>query len=115
MVVSNEPGYYEDGNFGVRIENLVSIEYVKPEHNEEKIDDSPNGTAVSSSEKKFLKFSKLTMIPIQKSLINFELLTSEEVAWLNEYHADVYSKVSPLLESDSPALEWLTKMCQSVD
>merc|ERR1712106_605005 len=72
MVVSNEPGYYEDGNFGIRIENLLEIQYVKPEHNLEN-DDA----------KKFLKFAKLTMIPIQKNLINVGIMTDEELDWLD--------------------------------
>ena len=61
MVVSNEPGYYEDGNFGIRIENLLEMQYVKPEHNDPDF-------KVGPAEKKFLKFARLTMIPIQKNI-----------------------------------------------
>mmetsp|Transcript_10864 Transcript_10864/g.16757 ORF Transcript_10864/g.16757 Transcript_10864/m.16757 type:complete len:746 (-) Transcript_10864:76-2313(-) len=112
MVVSNEPGYYEDGNFGIRIENLIEISYVKPEHNEAKDDDDEDS---KSTEKKFLKFDKLTMIPIQKSLIDVSLMTEAELDWLDEYHAIVFEKISPLLDAGSPAMEWLVKSCAKID
>lgn len=113
MVVSNEPGYYEDGNFGIRIENLLEITYVKPEHN-----DSTNGDdaeSSSSTDKKFLKFEKLTLIPIQKNLINIDLMTDEELDWLDSYHEQVMEKVSPLLEPDSSAMAWLKKSCAKIE
>jgi Xaa-Pro aminopeptidase len=109
MVVSNEPGYYEDGNYGIRIENLLEIQYVNPE------DDVGEANGESKSEKKFLKFAKLTMIPIQKSLINLDLMTTRELDWLDSYHEDVFAKVSPLLEPGSPAMAWLTKSCEKID
>jgi Xaa-Pro aminopeptidase len=113
MVVSNEPGYYEDGNFGIRIENLLEITYVKPEHNEPTIGDDEEEPA--STDKKFLKFGKLTLIPIQKNLINIDLMTDEELDWLDAYHELVMEKVSPLLEEGSPAMAWLTKSCEKID
>lgn len=124
MIVSNEPGYYEDGNFGVRIENLLELTYVKEEHNVEALrelggEDADDGdekkSEEPSSDKKFLKFQKLTMIPIQKSLINTKLLTKEEMDWLDNYHEEVFEKVSPLLEADSPAMKWLEKSCSKID
>ncbi len=60
MIVSNEPGYYEDGNFGIRIENLLEIRYVKPEHNEPM--NGEGSDEETSADKKFLKFEKLTLI-----------------------------------------------------
>jgi len=113
MVVSNEPGYYEDGNFGIRIENLLEISYVKPEYNE--ATDSDDEDAPKSSEKKFLKFDKLTLIPIQKSLIDISLMTEAELDWLDQYHATILEKISPLLDADSPAIEWLVKSCEKID
>lgn len=112
MVVSNEPGFYDDGRFGIRIENLLEIQYVKPEHNEASA--SGNDDA-ASSEKKFLTFAKLTVIPIQKNLINLNLMTVEELDWLDSYHELVWEKVSPLLETDSPAMEWLEKSCSKIE
>mmetsp|Transcript_476 Transcript_476/g.701 ORF Transcript_476/g.701 Transcript_476/m.701 type:complete len:521 (-) Transcript_476:78-1640(-) len=111
MVVSNEPGYYEDGNFGIRIENLIEISYVKPEHNEAADDDEDS----KSTEKKFLKFDKLTLIPIQKSLVDVSLMTEAELDWLDEYHATVFEKISPLLDAGSPGMEWLVKSCAKID
>lgn len=120
MVVSNEPGYYEDGNFGIRIENLLEMQYVKPEHNQvqesgDDDDDDDDEKKVESTEKKFLKFAKLTMIPIQKNLINIDLMTTTELDWLDTYHEEVFTKVSPLLEEGSPAMTWLKKSCEKID
>ena len=106
MVLSNEPGHYVDGEYGVRIENLLEIVYVNEE--EAKKEDKPAG------EKTFLKFDKLTMIPIQKNLINIDLMTPDELDWLDTYHEEVYEKVSPLLEEGSPALAWLKKACEKI-
>jgi len=110
MVVSNEPGYYEDGNFGVRIENLLEIQYVNPEDNDEK-----EGELAGSDEKKFLTFSKLTMIPIQKNLIDLSLMSDDELDWLDNYHAEVLDKVGSRLDKDSPAMAWLKKSCAKID
>jgi len=113
MIVSNEPGYYEDGNFGIRIENLLEIRYVKPEHNEPT--NGEGSDEETSADKKFLKFEKLTLIPIQKNLINIDLMTDDELDWLDTYHELVMEKVSPLLEKGSPAMAWLTKSCEKID
>jgi Xaa-Pro aminopeptidase len=108
MAVSNEPGYYEDGNFGIRIENLLEITYIKPEHN----DDSTNGD--DANDKKFLKFEKLTLIPIQKNLINVNIMMNEELDWLDSYHGLIMEKVSHLLEPKSRAMTWLEKSCAKI-
>lgn len=100
MIVSNEPGYYEDGNFGVRIENLLEIIPVKQ---------------TQQGSKKFLRFEKLTMIPIQKNLIDLSLMTADELDWLDAYHQQVLDKVGPLLLEDSPAKKWLLKSCEPID
>lgn len=112
MVVSNEPGYYEDGKFGVRIENLLEIRYVNPDHNDDR--DEVSSEASQSNEKKFLKFARLTQIPIQKSLINVDLMTTEELDWLDAYHEEILSKVGARLEVDSPGLNWLIKSCEKI-
>jgi len=114
MIVSNEPGYYEDGNYGIRIENLLEILYVKPEHNVESAEDD-DADAPNSTEKKFLKFKKLTMIPIQKNLIDIGMMSPGELDWIDAYHEEVMEKVSPLLEADSPAMVWLTKSCEKIE
>jgi Xaa-Pro aminopeptidase len=92
MVISNEPGYYEAGNFGIRIENLLIV-VNKPELGE-------------FAGKGFLGFEKLTMIPIQKKLMNISLLTAGEIAWINSYHTTVRERVGPLLVSEK-AKAWL--------
>lgn len=92
MVISNEPGYYETGSFGIRIENLMIVSE-RPELG------TFNGKA-------FLGFEKLTHIPIQKKLIEIGLLDAEEKAWLNEYHEQVKHKLAPLLRTEL-AGKWL--------
>tara|TARA_B100000963_G_scaffold347580_1_gene354079 strand:+ start:6630 stop:8348 length:1719 start_codon:yes stop_codon:yes gene_type:complete len=71
MIMSNEPGYYEKNNFGIRIENLI---YIKKEKNK-------------------LRFENLTMVPIDKNLIEKNMLSKNEKNWLNLYHKKVYSKL----------------------
>lgn len=111
MIVSNEPGYYEDGSFGIRIENLLEITYVTPDHK----DEPDRADKRKNSPKKFLKFAKLTMIPIQKSLIDLELMTEVELDWLDDYHAEVLAKVGPRLDESSPAMVWLRTSCEKID
>ncbi len=75
MIISNEPGYYEDGKFGIRIENLVTVK---------KKGDS-------------FKFENLTLAPIDKSLIQKKLLNENEVAWLNNYHLKVFNNLKKFM------------------
>lgn len=91
MVVSNEPGYYEDHAFGIRIENLL---YVKEMN-------TPNRFGGIG----YLGFEKLTFVPIQAKLVDLSLISMSEIDWLNDYHAQVWEKVSPLL--DGSARQWL--------
>ena len=83
MVISNEPGYYKKGHFGIRIENLI---YVK-------------------KNKKNIFFENLTLAPIEKDLINFNLLNHEEQKYLFKYHLDIYSKLSKYLSKSEK--KWL--------
>ena len=122
MIVSNEPGYYHDGAFGIRIENLL---YVVPASAE---NGAPEGCAAaphaslstreagalevsskSTSPKKFLRFERLTKVPIHRALINVALLSPKEVAWVDKYHAEVRRAVEPLLQggNDGKARKWL--------
>ncbi|ONI04507.1 hypothetical protein PRUPE_6G325100 [Prunus persica] len=91
MIVSNEPGYYEDHAFGIRIENLLVVKEV----------DTPNRFGGIG----YLGFEKLTFVPIQAKLIDLSLLSAAEFDWLNDYHSQVWEKVSPLV--DGCAREWL--------
>jgi Xaa-Pro aminopeptidase len=81
MIVSNEPGYYERGAFGIRIENLL---YVQPHTHDSMNESEKRGVS-------FLSFGRLTKIPIQKKLIDTTLLSDYELQWINNYHAEVGS------------------------
>ncbi|AWW73430.1 X-Pro aminopeptidase [Erythrobacter sp. KY5] len=91
MILSNEPGYYKAGEFGIRIENLVLTV-------EQDID---------GAEGRFLGFEPLTFVPIDRRLIDKSLLTDGEIAWLDAYHARVREIVAPQLEGDD--LAWLER------
>src|SRR6516165_6761703 len=90
MILSNEPGYYRAGTYGIRIENLVLVA----------------AAPVRGAEKPLNAFETLTLAPIDRRLIVPELLTPEEAGWLDRYHARVVEALSPLLDADSRA--WLT-------
>ncbi|CAM9757186.1 unnamed protein product [Ectocarpus sp. 12 AP-2014] len=92
MIVSNEPGYYKPGSFGVRIENLLEI-----------VD---SGVSNETLGRRFYSFAPLTFIPMQKKLLDQTLLTSKELDWLDEYHEMVWTKLHKLVE-DEEALAWL--------
>ena len=83
MILSNEPGYYETNKFGIRIENLVFIKKYKRK----------------------LRFENLTFAPIEKDLINFELLNKKEKKYLNEYHKKIYMILGSYLNKDEKS--WL--------
>jgi Xaa-Pro aminopeptidase len=91
MILSNEPGYYKTGAYGIRIENLVLV---------------VGAAAVPGAEKALYAFETLTLAPIDRRLILAEMLTPDEAAWLDRYHARVFDALSPLLDADSRA--WLT-------
>ena len=93
MILSNEPGYYKTGAYGIRIENLVLVEE----------------RAVPGAEKPMLGFETLTFAPIDRALIATDLLSAEEQAWIDGYHAQVLDVVGPQLEGD--ALAWLKAAC----
>jgi Xaa-Pro aminopeptidase len=91
MILSNEPGYYKTGAYGIRIENLVLV---------------IGAASVPGAEKPLYAFETLTLAPIDRRLIVAEMLTPDEAAWLDGYHARVFEALSPLLDADSRA--WLT-------
>ncbi len=92
MIVSNEPGFYEAGEFGVRIENLVAVR-------ERAVTDWG----------RFLEFETLTLVPYERDAIVKELLTGEEIAWINEYHERVLAEIGPRLSAED--LSFLKKAC----
>ncbi|MEA3558221.1 MAG: aminopeptidase P family protein [Candidatus Thermoplasmatota archaeon] len=96
-VLSNEPGYYKAGEYGIRIENLIVV-----------LDDDD----LSSDEFQFLKFETLTMCPIDLNLVDMDLLNEEERTWLNEYHKEIYARLSPLLDDDHE--NWLEEHTRGI-
>lgn len=97
MVCSNEPGYYEDGAFGVRIENLFVVVEAPTPHR--------------FGGQSFYTCKPITMCPIQKKLIDVSLLNDEEKAWVNDYHARVYSALQPRLQGQDGESAWLEQAC----
>jgi len=94
MIVSNEPGYYKTGGYGIRIENLVAVT------------ESPRG---EGEERDMLEFETLTLAPIDRRLVERDLLSTAEVAWLDAYHARVRAEIAPQLDGDQDgaARTWL--------
>ncbi|MCF3642158.1 M24 family metallopeptidase, partial [Rhizobium sp. TRM95111] len=84
MILSNEPGYYRPGSFGIRIENLVHVLPPAP---------------VEGGDMEMLGFATLTFCPIDRRLVLVNLLTDEELDWLNRYHAETREKLWPLISS----------------
>lgn len=90
MIISNEPGYYKEGSYGIRIENLVLVaEATRPE----------------GGDREMLGFETLTLVPFDRRLIAKELLTPDEVRWIDTYHAAVGAVIGA--EVDAPTLRWL--------
>ncbi len=94
MILSNEPGFYKQNEFGIRIENLVLIHEAK---------------AIDGGERPMLGFETLTLCPIERRLIETKLLTKDELHWLDTYHARVLKEVGDHLSGDE--LTWLQKAC----
>ncbi len=91
MIVSNEPGYYAAGAFGIRIENLVAVET----------------RTIAGGERPMLGFETLTLAPIDLALVELKLLDADEIAWLDAYHARVRKTLAPLV--DAPTRRWLVQ------
>jgi Xaa-Pro aminopeptidase len=92
MILSNEPGYYKVGAYGIRIENLVLV---------------TAAPAVAGADKPLNAFETLTLAPIDRRLIDTRLLDAGEVAWLDAYHAKVRTELAPLVDDATKA--WLGK------
>jgi Xaa-Pro aminopeptidase len=92
MILSNEPGYYRTAAYGIRIENLVLVVEAPP---------------VEGAEKPLNAFETLTLAPIDTRLVEPALMTADEIAWLDAYHARVRDALAPIV--DAPTREWLVK------
>jgi len=93
MILSNEPGYYKQGEYGIRIENLILVEERE----------------IAGAEGRYFGFETLTFAPIDKALVDTSLLTRDELRWWDDYHAHVLKIVGPQLDGD--ALAWVTEAC----
>jgi Xaa-Pro aminopeptidase len=91
MILSNEPGYYRPGAFGIRIENLVFVREAE---------------MIGGGDRPMHSFQTLTWCPIDRRLVVADMLTREELNWLNAYHAEIAFKLSPLIE-DAKVRDWL--------
>ena len=96
MILSNEPGYYRTGAYGIRIENLLLVE----------------SRPIAGGEGDFLGFETLTHVPIDRNLVDVALLGPLERAWWDAYHARVLELVGPLV--DGPARDWLKVQCAAL-
>jgi Xaa-Pro aminopeptidase len=94
MILSNEPGYYKQGAYGIRIENLVLVER----------------RDLPGAEREMMGFRELTLAPIDRRLVAVGLLTPDERAWWNDYHARVAAEIGPLL-TDAREQAWLQQAC----
>jgi Xaa-Pro aminopeptidase len=102
MIVSNEPGYYEDGQFGIRIENLLVVRPMETERN--------------FGGQRFLGFERLTFVPIATNLLDLDSMKDDEIDWLNKYHREVYDHIAPCLEArhEEDVLKWLQRACAPI-
>ena len=91
MFLSNEPGYYKTGEYGIRIENLVAVKEAK----------------IEGADRRYLEFETLTLAPIDINAIDVGLLTEAEKTWLNAYHARVREVVAP--QVDAATRTWRTE------
>jgi Xaa-Pro aminopeptidase len=97
MILSNEPGFYKQGEYGIRIENLLLVK---------------EAADIKGGERPMLSFETLTFAPIDRNLIDTRLLTRDELQWLDSYHAQVLKDVGSFMQGD--ALEWMKKACATL-
>ena len=98
MILSNEPGYYREGVFGIRIENLIVVEAAPP--------------LMGADDRDMLSFETLTFAPIDLRLVDPEQMTGDEVDWLNSYHAKVRHEIGPRVSAE--AAEWLEQATRPI-
>ncbi len=97
MILSNEPGYYKPGHYGIRIENLIMVH---------------EAAEIAGGERPMLGFETLTLAPIDRRLIKVSLLSEAERRWLDDYHARVLKEIGDFLSG--PELDWLRKACAAI-
>ena len=98
MILSNEPGYYKEGAFGIRIENLIFV--------------TPAPALAGADDRAMLSFETLTHVPFDRRLIDTTLLSNPERDWIDQYHAATHALLAPQLDSDTQL--WLTSACAAL-
>ncbi|NVJ69455.1 MAG: aminopeptidase P family protein [Alphaproteobacteria bacterium] len=96
MILSNEPGYYKENAYGIRIENLILVRRV-----------------AEDTEREMFEFENLTWAPMDRRLVDTTIMSDDELAWLNDYHAKVFAKIADLV--DEPTLEWLKETTAPIE
>jgi Xaa-Pro aminopeptidase len=97
MFISNEPGYYKPGEYGIRLENLVLVE----------------PRTIDGAEGDYFGFETLTLVPFDRTMVDLALLSAEDIAWWNAYHARVLQVIGPRLEGEERT--WLEERCRPID
>ncbi len=97
MIISNEPGYYKENAYGIRIENLITVTEAQP---------------IEGGELAMMGFEILTLAPIDLNLVEATLLNEEEIAWLNSYHQRVFAEIGAALENE--ARSWLVQATRAI-
>lgn len=98
-LISNEPGFYKDGEYGIRIENDLLIK---------------EADGLKFGEKTFLQFENITMVPYCKKLINVKMLSKEEKGQINDYHARIWHSIRPFLQPQSISYKWLKRETSAI-
>ncbi len=96
MILSNEPGYYKQGEFGIRIENLILVQEAE----------------MAGAEGKYFGFENLTWAPLEPALIDVDMLSAAEKNWVNDYHSQVAHHIAPLLGGEDRS--WLERTCAAL-
>jgi Xaa-Pro aminopeptidase len=96
MMLSNEPGFYKPGAYGIRIENLILVE----------------PRTIPGGDREMMGFETLTFTPIDLRLVEPAMMTADEIAWLNAYHAAVREKIGPKLDAETR--EWLENATRTI-
>jgi Xaa-Pro aminopeptidase len=94
MILSNEPGYYKEGAYGIRLENLIVVE---------------KAAQIEGGDIAMHSFETLTLAPFDRRMIVSDLLSPDELNWLDTYHARVLAEIGPMV--DGEALAWLERAC----
>ncbi|KAI8877957.1 Creatinase/aminopeptidase [Backusella circina FSU 941] len=95
MVVTNEPGYYEDGQFGIRLENVLTVR--------------KSNSPYRFGNRDYLGFEHMTFVPFGRRLLDTKILTAEDQKWINNYHQECRAVLEPLLKNDSKTLSWVER------